>query len=310
VRGEHLDGYAHRVLTPAEVLIFVRYRERLSGRVLDLGCGAGRTLGYLVALGAETHGIDIAPAMVEHCRQAFPAATVRVGELTSLGECVDGSFDAVLATDNLFDVLDDAERQRALKDIRDLLTPEGLLIFSSHDLGYLDAHPGPREWEMPSRTEKLRKLAERSPVDLFRAIGRRRRAAANRRRLMPLQQRSDQRFSPRLQPASLLHPPRRPGAPARGARFRDDGVHRRGRGRGRARRKWADGLALLRSSARLNRLEPSVDPEPSQPTGSANGLAPLLQCPSRSCSCHGLRPIAEMMDITGSLAHGCASHAC
>ena len=38
VRGEHLDGYAHRVLTPAEVLIFVRYRERLSGRVLDLGC--------------------------------------------------------------------------------------------------------------------------------------------------------------------------------------------------------------------------------------------------------------------------------
>lgn len=191
VRGEHLDGYAHRVLTPAEVLIFVRYRERLSGRVLDLGCGAGRTLGYLVALGAETHGIDIAPAMVEHCRQAFPAATVRVGELTSLGECVDGSFDAVLATDNLFDVLDDAERQRALKDIRDLLTPEGLLIFSSHDLGYLDAHPGPREWEMPSRTEKLRKLAERSPVDLFRAIGRRRRAAANRRRLMPLQQRHD-----------------------------------------------------------------------------------------------------------------------
>jgi hypothetical protein len=27
VRGEHLESYAHRVLTPAEVLIFVRYRE-------------------------------------------------------------------------------------------------------------------------------------------------------------------------------------------------------------------------------------------------------------------------------------------
>jgi SAM-dependent methyltransferase len=189
VRGEHLESYAHRVLTPAEVLIFVRYREQLSRRVLDLGCGAGRTLGYLVALGAEAHGIDIAPAMVEHCRRAFPSAAVRVGDLASLGECVDGSFDAILATDNLLDVLGDAERRRALEVIHRLLAPQGLLIFSSHDLGYLDDHPGPREWETSSRTETLRKLGERAPVDLVRAIGRRRRAAANRRRLMPLQER-------------------------------------------------------------------------------------------------------------------------
>ncbi|HEX2702435.1 MAG TPA: class I SAM-dependent methyltransferase, partial [Solirubrobacteraceae bacterium] len=189
VRGDHLESYAHRVLTPAEVLIFVRYREQLSRRVLDLGCGAGRTLGYLVALGAETHGIDIAPAMIEHCRRAFPAANLRVGDLARLEECVDGTFDAVLATDNLLDVLGDAERRRALESIHELLVPDGLLIFSSHDLGYLDDHPGPREWETSSRAEKLRKLGERAPVELVRAIGRRRRAASNRRRLIPLEER-------------------------------------------------------------------------------------------------------------------------
>ena len=43
-----------------------------------------------------------------------------------------------------------------------------MLIFSTHDLAYLDANPGPREWETPSRAEKLRKLVERSPAEIVR----------------------------------------------------------------------------------------------------------------------------------------------
>ena len=113
-RGEHLDVYANRVLTPVEVLLFARYREQLSRRVLDVGCGAGRVLGYLLMFGADTHGIDLAPRMVEYCRRAFPAATVRVGDVLALRDCVDGAFDVVIAPDNLLDVFADAERRRAL----------------------------------------------------------------------------------------------------------------------------------------------------------------------------------------------------
>ncbi len=188
--GEHIETYANRVLTPVEVLLFARYREQLGRRVLDLGCGAGRVLGYLLMFGADAHGIDLAPKMVEHCRRAFPRATVQVGDVAALRDCIDGPFDVVIAPDNLLDVFDDAGRRHTLAGIREVLAPDGLLMFSGHDLGYLDEHPGPREWELPSRAEKLRKLVERSPAEMVRAVGRRRREADNRRRLGPLQQRN------------------------------------------------------------------------------------------------------------------------
>jgi SAM-dependent methyltransferase len=189
--GKYVDVYANRVLSPVEVQIFVRYREALSGRVLDLGCGAGRVLAYLVMLGAEAHGVDLAPKMVDYCRRTVPGAQVTVGDIGRLGESVSGSFDAVLAPDNLIDVFDDAERRRVLSGIREFLTPAGLLIFSSHDLGWTEANPGPREWEAPSRSAKLLKLVERSPADMVRAVVRRRRTAANRKRLGPLEQRHE-----------------------------------------------------------------------------------------------------------------------
>ena len=189
--GKYVDAYANRVLSPVEVQIFVRYRDALSGRVLDLGCGAGRVLAYLVMLGADAYGVDLAPKMVDYCRRTIPGAKVVVGDIGALNAAVTGPFDAILAPDNLIDVFDDAERRRVLAGIRELLAPPGLLIFSSHDLGWAEANPGPREWEAPSGSAKLRKLVERSPADMARSVGRRRRSAANRKRLGPLEERHD-----------------------------------------------------------------------------------------------------------------------
>jgi SAM-dependent methyltransferase len=187
--GAHVDAYANDVLTPVEVQLFVRYRDVLSRRVLDLGCGAGRVLAYLVMIGAEAHGIDLAPRMVEYCRDHLPAATVRVADVRTLSRETDGVFDAVLAPDNLLDVFDDRERREVLAGIRPLLAPAGLLIFSSHDLGWLEHNPGPREFERRSLLDSARKLLERPPAAVVRAVRNRREIAANRRRLAPLEQR-------------------------------------------------------------------------------------------------------------------------
>lgn len=54
-QGAFVSAYANRNLRPVEVLLLVRLRENLSGAVLELGCGAGRIAGYLVALAREFH---------------------------------------------------------------------------------------------------------------------------------------------------------------------------------------------------------------------------------------------------------------
>ena len=189
MQGKHLDAYTNRVLSPVEVKILVNYRDALSGRVLDLGCGAGRMLFYLLMLGADAYGIDLSPKMVEYCRRTVPAAHVVVGDVTAIAESVTGPFDVVIAPDNLIDVFDDAERRKVLAGIREVLAPAGLLIFSTHDLGWLEANPGPRDWEVRSRRAALVKVLDRSPVQIVNALLRRRRAADNRKRLGPMEER-------------------------------------------------------------------------------------------------------------------------
>jgi SAM-dependent methyltransferase len=189
--GKHLTTYANRVLTPAEVQLFLRYRDKLAGRVLDVGCGAGRVLAYLVMNGADAEGIDLAPAMVEYCRRTVPQATVRLGDASEISRSVSGPFDVVIAPDNLIDVFGDQERRRVIAEIRELLAPDGLFIFSTHDLGWHDTNLGPREFEQTSAVGTLRKLADVSPRRVLRALSNRREIARNRKRLGPLQQRHD-----------------------------------------------------------------------------------------------------------------------
>ena len=182
--GDHLAYYANRNLTPAEIRILVEHREALSQRVLDLGCGGGRLLSYLVMLGGDVHGIDLSPKMVEHCRRAFPAADVRVGDLATIASHVEGPFDAILAADNLIDVFDDSERRSVLAELRELLAnPGGLLIFSTHDLAYHDRQQQSREQGL------ARALLDTSPADLYRLARNKRLITRNRRRLAPLERR-------------------------------------------------------------------------------------------------------------------------
>jgi SAM-dependent methyltransferase len=148
-------------------VFLVRYRERLGGRVLELGCGAGRLTGYLLELAQSVHGIDISPAMVAYCRETYPRGDFSVLDLRDVGQFGSGSFDAVVATYNVLDVLGDDERKRVLGQIREVLAPDGLLMMSSHNLAFVP---------------KLRK-----PTDLrARNIVRR----AGRLALMPLRMRN------------------------------------------------------------------------------------------------------------------------
>lgn len=195
--GDHVSEYDSRILEPAEVLLLVRYREAFSGRVLDVGCGAGRLLGYLVSLSPNVVGVDISPEMVETCRRRFPGVDVRVADLEALPRCVEGPFDVVLMSDNVLDVFDDARRRTVFTGVRELLADRGLLVFSSHNLArWEDAAPaGAGAWAAAAARlgrgrSLLRQLGNRSPVWMVDALVRVPRRRSNRRRLGPLQQRA------------------------------------------------------------------------------------------------------------------------
>ena len=80
-REDLVEKYATRDLRPAEVMLLVRYREALAGRVLELGCGAGRLTGYLAQLAESVHAIDVSHSMVARCRQLYPAVSVEQRDL-------------------------------------------------------------------------------------------------------------------------------------------------------------------------------------------------------------------------------------
>ena len=175
------------------MLLLARYSDRFAGRVLEIGCGGGRLLGYLVRLARRAEGIDVSPAMVQYCRAAFPDAEVNEGDLRALDRCAQGSFDVVLASDNILDILDDAERRRVLSEIGErYLLNGGLLVFSTHNLAHMDAPPpAARDQGRVGRTRSLvHKALNTSPAAAARGLGRRRRERANRHRLAPLEYRA------------------------------------------------------------------------------------------------------------------------
>jgi SAM-dependent methyltransferase len=178
-QGEHVELYAGTELRPVEAALIERYRAAMRGSVLELGCGGGRLTGHLVAAGGRVHGIDLSAAMVEHCRRAYPQAEFSVADLRDLSAFAQGAFAVVFAPFNVLDVLGHDARRRVLLDIRRLLVPEGLLIFSSHNRDYA-RRPGAKL----KLAVRLLIGAPRRPLASIRGLPRR---ISNRRRLRRLQ---------------------------------------------------------------------------------------------------------------------------
>jgi SAM-dependent methyltransferase len=165
-------AYTGRVLRPAEVMVLVRHRELFTGRVLELGSGAGRVSGYLIDLASSYCGIDLSPRMVEHGRAHYPDGTFEVRDLRDLVTFADGAFDLVFAGYNVLDVLDDVERRGVLGEIHRILARDGALVMSSHNRAASAARSSPGRVELTPNPLRL----------AYRVVG----AAAsvrNRRRL-------------------------------------------------------------------------------------------------------------------------------
>lgn len=171
-RPETMRSYERvQALQPAEVRLLVDFRDDFDGRrVLDLGCGAGRTTAYLRLLTDALTGADYSPVMIEACRTRFPEIRLAVADARDLAAFRDGEFETVLFSYNGLDSMSHADRLRALGAIRRVLAPGGLFAFSSHNRGY------------GSLVREPRMARARHPRRLWQAWRVHRRRLANRRR--------------------------------------------------------------------------------------------------------------------------------
>jgi SAM-dependent methyltransferase len=105
-----------------------------SGRILDYGCGYGRTLGDLARRGfTNTLGVDFSASMIERGRRANPGLDLRVIDKLPIAEPV-GSFDAVLLFAVLTCIPSNDDQARLLAELTRLLRPGGLLYISDMPL--------------------------------------------------------------------------------------------------------------------------------------------------------------------------------
>lgn len=103
-------------------------------RILDYGCGYGRVLGDLAALGyANAAGVDRSKAMIERGLREHPELELCVAE----GEAApypDRSFDLVLLFAVLTCIASDDDQRRLITDAVRLLRPGGLIYVSDMPL--------------------------------------------------------------------------------------------------------------------------------------------------------------------------------
>ncbi len=103
-------------------------------RLLDYGCGYGRTLNDLALLGfMNTVGVDFAPQMVARGKRDFPHLNLRAVRALPLSEA-DASFDAVLLLAVQTCIPNDQEQEALLSELRRLLRPGGMLYISDMPL--------------------------------------------------------------------------------------------------------------------------------------------------------------------------------
>jgi len=103
-----------------------------AARILDYGCGYGRTIAELAAAGwTNAVGVDSSAAMIERGRAAAPGLDLRRVCGLPLDE-PDGAFEAVLLFAVLTTIPDGAEQRALMAELRRLIRPGGLLYVSDY----------------------------------------------------------------------------------------------------------------------------------------------------------------------------------
>jgi cyclopropane fatty-acyl-phospholipid synthase-like methyltransferase len=123
--------------------------EHAQGRVLDIGCGAGRHALYLQRKGLAVTGIDVSPLAVKVCRMRG-VADARVMSITDISTRL-GRFDTVVMLANNFGLFGNRRRARwLLKKLHAISTDDAVILTESTD-PYANDSPVHRRYRSRNR---------------------------------------------------------------------------------------------------------------------------------------------------------------
>jgi len=100
-------------------------------RILDFGCGCGRTLIHLKGLAplAQFDGTDIDERAIEWCKEYLRFATFSVGKASPPTDYASNTFDFIYAI-SVFTHLDEDYQFRWLEELRRIAKPGGVLLLT------------------------------------------------------------------------------------------------------------------------------------------------------------------------------------
>ncbi len=124
----------------------------VKGRVLDIGCGAGRHSLYLQDMGFEVQGIDISPMAVEVSR----LRGLKEPKVMSINEISQrlGKFDTILMMGNNFGLFGSYNKARMLLRKFHRMTNEGARIIAESSDPYLTDNPFHLEYHKLNQRRK------------------------------------------------------------------------------------------------------------------------------------------------------------
>jgi SAM-dependent methyltransferase len=125
--GTYFEDYRQWMPMERRAIKFAR------GRVLDIGCGAGRHSLYLQQKGMDVTGIDSSPGAVKVCRLRG-LEKVRVRSIGEIEKFKPGSFDTILMLGNNFGLFGSAAgTRRLLKKLSRITSPGARIIVGTRN---------------------------------------------------------------------------------------------------------------------------------------------------------------------------------
>ena len=115
--------------TPFQLGIFSEYVSK-DAKILDIGCGYGRTLNELYNSGyTNLCGIDFSEKMIERGKKLFPYLDLATAS-SSKTSFEDNSFDAIIIFAVLTCIISDNEQLALLKEAERILKPSGIIYIN------------------------------------------------------------------------------------------------------------------------------------------------------------------------------------